>query len=339
MIHSNSNSHLSTTPFYVSLDKLDAVSSSPITPSNSILISYGVHAEELATFHAQHVHVNLQPLGDANSLECWRVQSPLKHAAWNGINYSHNDELLFANLRIPEADNRRINPSTLQAYRRMEVLRRQLGYPHLLRTWNYFADINAPSNESTRYQEFCQGRHRALQEDAEFIDHLPAATVIGTYTPGYVIYFLAARESGIPIANPRQLNPFEYPRQYGPNSPSFVRALVKHWPRRSDLYVSGTASIVGHESQHTGNRLKQLDETLRNLDTLIAQAARQESLAIRATAELTYLKIYLRDAADFDVVQQRLHERLGTQIPCLFLHGEICRDDLLVEIEGMYLDG
>jgi hypothetical protein len=68
---------------------------------------------------------------------------------------------------------------------------------------------------------------------------LPAATCIGRFdgVRRLQVYWLAAREAGLPLENPRQVSAFRYPRQYGPQSPSFSRALLPPllaWPHRFD---------------------------------------------------------------------------------------------------------
>ena len=142
---------------------------------------------------------------------------------------------------------------------------------------------------------FCAGRHQALvAELTEFETHLPAACAIGTDEPGLRLYALAGRTAGIQIENPRQTSAFHYPRQYGPRSPSFSRAVLKAWEERHHhLYISGTASIVGHASQHV-DLMAQLDETLFNLRALLAQANRLTPEPLRPAL----LKVYCRPNLD-----------------------------------------
>ena len=50
--------------------------------------------------------------------------------------------------------------------------------------------------------------------------------------------------TGTPVENPRQVSAYRYPREYGPQSPTFARALLPPSPR-VPLLLSGTASIDG----------------------------------------------------------------------------------------------
>ena len=149
------------------------------------------------------------------------------------------------------------------------------------------------------------------------------------------VYWLAAREPGLPLENPRQVSAYRYPREYGPQSPTFARALLPPSPR-VPLLLSGTASIVGHASQHADSLRAQLDETLTNLDSLLG-AARERAPTLSPHLDGTSrLKVYVRDAADADAVAAQLEARLGTRVPWLMLHADVCRRELLVEIEGMH---
>jgi len=128
---------------------------------------------------------------------------------------------------------------------------------------------------------------------------------------------------------------YRYPREYGPQSPSFARALLPPSPR-VPLLLSGTASIVGHASQHADSLRAQLDETLTNLDSLLGAArAHAPSLPPHLDAS-SRLKVYVSDVDDADAVAAQLEARLGTRVPWLMLHADVCRRELLVEIEGMH---
>src|SRR5690606_36947744 len=129
--------------------------------------------------------------------------------------------------------------------------------------------------------------------------------------------------------NPRQVSAWSYPRQYGPVAPTFARATRTP---ADQLLVSGTAAVVGHQSQHVGDTLAQLDETLRNLDSLLAAAG--PHIASRGI-HAALLKVYLREPTEAQAVERHLRQRLPDQVGLLILHGDICRRDLRIEIDGI----
>jgi chorismate lyase/3-hydroxybenzoate synthase len=140
------------------------------------------------------------------------------------------------------------------------------------------------------------------------------------------VYWLASRAPGKHIENPRQVSAYRYPRTHGPVSPSFARATLSV---DGTLLISGTASIVGHLSQHAGDPLAQLDEIVRNLATL---GATDDT----TRPEQCLFKIYVRDPAQIDALTQRMQTAFP-RCPMLILAADICRRELLLEIEVIKL--
>ena len=283
----------------------------------------------------RYLHVPLSPLREAAApYEVWRSAGPVATGREGAIRYSHDGALMFGVLEWEEPDGGILHASA-HAYAALVAFWRDSDYPHLLRIWNYFDAITLGEGDSERYRQFCVGRVRGLGD----VDTrtLPAATAIGSRDGRRVlqVYGLAAREPGLPLENPRQVSAYRYPREYGPQSPTFARALLPPSPR-VPLLLSGTASIVGHASQHADSLRAQLDETLTNLDSLLG-AARERAPTLSPHLDGTSrLKVYVRDATDADAVAAQLEARLGTRVPWLMLHADVCRRELLVEIEGMH---
>jgi chorismate lyase/3-hydroxybenzoate synthase len=86
--------------------------------------------------------------------------------------------------------------------------------------------------------------------------------------------------------------------------------------------------VVGHASAHRDDLKAQLDETLTNLDALLASADMSAGFDTHST-----LKAYVRHTADAPRVREFFRQRLPS-VPVLLLHGDICRSELLVEIDG-----
>lgn len=223
-------------------------------------------------------------------------------------------------------------------YRELIAAVRPGAHPYLIRIWNYLGAINEGAGDDERYRRFCVGRDKAV--DAMFRDPPPAATAIGTPdadAPLTVVALCSARP-GIALENPRQTPAWAYPREYGPVSPGFSRGAVLHDADGAVLLASGTASIVGHVSLHPGDVLGQLDETLRNLDVLLAEGRRRSGHAF-ALDGLQALRVYLREASALKDVQSRL-AAIGLPLDRIaFLQGDICRRELEIEIEGVFAPG
>jgi len=261
---------------------------------------------------------------------------PVVSGVCGPVSYSRNDQVLLGHLSLDERNFPGLEEATRHAYESILPFGLEMGFPHYLRIWNYIPDINGEENGVERYKRFCVGRHVALEKLAVPEHRLPAASGVGSPSDKMLIYFLAARDAGIQVENPRQVSAFHYPPQYGPRSPTFSRAMVKDWGAGKHLYISGTASIIGHESRHRDDLLPQLTESLRNMSTLVHSAKTEHGVAIHTLAELSQVKVYVRDQQDHAAVRSHIHEQLGKEVPVIYLGADLCRKNLLVEIEGLY---
>lgn len=262
-------------------------------------------------------------------VEHWISTKPVVRGEENALRYAENGDVVFGELHLPETELSDTEAATHRAYSRIESFLAARGYPQLLRCWNFLHDLHRGAGDAERYKQFVAGRYRAWSARDGFEQGLPAATVIGGAEPGLRIYFLAARTAGTPIENPRQTPAWRYPREYGPRSPSFARAMRKDWSGESHLYVSGTASVVGHETHHAADALEQLRETHRNIGALLAEADGGWMLRL--------LKLYVRRASDVAAARQLAFGLWGADTPLLWVPGDICRTDLLLEVEGVFV--
>ncbi|MDM0118835.1 chorismate transformation enzyme, FkbO/Hyg5 family [Variovorax arabinosiphilus] len=212
------------------------------------------------------------------------------------------------------------------------------GCPHLLRIWNYLPQINGDGGGLERYRQFNIGRQQAFLDAGQAaFDGAPAACALGIRQGSLCIRFLAGQIAPLPVENPRQVSAYRYPETYGPRSPTFSRAaLAELGGGDVALFISGTASIIGHETVHLGDVRAQTAETLRNLTAVIDTAnARTSARFALPTLEAV---VYVRHVADAPVVRQVLVDALGADAPtvrqAVYLEADICRQDLLVEIEA-----
>lgn len=284
----------------------------------------------------RRLRVPLAPMGDGQ-LEIWRGDAPVTHGrSAEGVAWSENGSLQFGAIVIAERDDLDVEAASAQAYALMNQFIATRDYPHVLRVWNYLDALTEGEGDEERYRRFCVGRVRGLQRVEE--GRLPAATCIGSFGgPRQVlVYWLAARDPGTAVENPRQVSAYRYPRQYGPQSPSFARAMLPPPGSQAPLLLSGTASIVGHATAHGDDVGAQLDEILVNLEALRGEAARHTpDMPADIGAAGTLLKVYVRDRDALPTVARALDARFGKRVPRLLLHAEVCRRELAVEIEGV----
>jgi chorismate lyase/3-hydroxybenzoate synthase len=245
-------------------------------------------------------------------------------------------DLLFGSITAHEESDAALDRTTEMAYRQLLRLLHESGFPHLWRIWNYFPRINEEEQGLERYRLFCMGRYQALAETLpRFPGSLPAGTAVGTKRGPLQIYFLAGAHAATHMGNPRQVNAYDYPKIYGPRSPSFARATLSRSESATHLFISGTASVVGHQSQHAGLIDMQALETMTNLRALIDRARGANGLLDRGMKIQSVFKVYVRHSHHLDTVRGILRAPFLLSGRLLYLQGDLCRKELLVEIEGL----
>ncbi|TKA89589.1 hypothetical protein FAZ79_05375 [Guyparkeria sp. SB14A] len=229
---------------------------------------------------------------------------------------------------------------TERAYRRLFDRLEESDTPHLWRVWQYLPAINADDPETgvERYRLFNQGRAAAFSATGRDVaDSAPAACALGCDEAGSGrLIFLAASIPATPIENPRQVSAYHYPPTYGAKSPIFARAALARGPVHDWLFISGTASITGHATRHVGDIHAQLDETLANLEAVrrVANAERPVGFPEFDFDANALIRVYLRHPDDLEPARERLETGLNGCSQIQFLRADICRADLLVEIEA-----
>lgn len=312
---------------------------SPLTPLRTTLgpAHEPLHTLACLAYSASNddnaLNIPLAAFGPAPECEVWQASPPLQSGSYRGINYSASNAVCFGSLHVTEHDQD-IAMAAERAYLNLHALGEYLGFPHMLRVWHYLHDLNEGEGDAERYKQFCLGRAKALEAAKISAEHLPAATLVSSLIPGVRMHFMLVEQPPLNLENPRQTSAYDYPREYGPRQPAFARASVMNWPNTpAQLFISGTASIVGHRSEHPGDLSAQLDESLRNVSTLLALKTVRERLGPLQLADLDFLKVYLRHAEHVDEARQHLRTQLGPNLPLIFLHAELCRSELLVEVE------
>lgn len=309
---------------------LDALLADP-----RLLAVFGFGEQAPSAHHdPRYLHVALPVAGDA-PFECWQVDHPVRCGRTGGIAWSEDGQLQFGALEVPDAGAGDVEAAAAQAYARLQDWLATSDYPHPLRLWNYFDAITAGEGDDERYRRFCVGRAQGIGR-ALAPAELPAATAIGHPEPTgrLQLYWLAAKAPGTPLENPRQVQAWRYPRQYGPQAPGFARALLPA-TEAMPLLVSGTAAVVGHASLHGDSLEAQFGEVLANLVSLVDAARLLRPDLPTGPGTGTRLKVYVRDREALPAVEALLQQRLPG-VPRLLLHGHVCRRELAVEIDGVH---
>lgn len=304
------------------------------------IISYGDASNNIVE---PFIAVNTSELLTGESIyEVWHHNLPLLNGQYLNIRYKYSENLLFGCITMAESmAELTVSATPLQtitetAYKEIFAIQDKLGYNTLLRVWNYFPKINKESYGMERYRQFNIGRQDAfLAYGRAIAGNVPAASVLGTNSDDLNIAFLATRDVMIGIENPRQVSSYFYPSQYGPRTPAFSRATLINVNDNSTLFISGTASIIGHHSVHHGDVALQTKECMNNISAVVAAAKlRVPSIFNIELFNLAY-KVYIRYPIDLLLVRNVLDNYLGQPLQAIYLQADICRTDLLVEIEAI----
>jgi len=223
------------------------------------------------------------------------------------------------------------------AFTKMEAILSAEGltFGHVARQWNYLTEMLEVRGDCQVYQAFNDVRTLAYGT-SEFPNGYPAATGIGQKTGGIVLEFIALKapeEVRVEArSNPSQIDAHRYSEGVligepiedidGKSSPKFERAKVVARDAEEVVFVSGTASIIGEESIAIGDVRAQTLTTLENIGSLIDGG------------KPTYLRAYVKNAEDISVVRD-VCKGVYDGVPALFVQADVCRKELLVEIEGV----
>lgn len=239
-----------------------------------------------------------------------------------------------------------------EAYRLLGSQVAASGHPYAVRWWNFVPGILEPLGAlEHRYMVFNAGRFQALAAAGlaeagaggpKDWGRLATASGVGHAGGDFVLHCLSARSPGRQIENPRQIPAWRYSLRYGPKPPCFARATrITRGGRGAWLLVGGTASVRGEDSFHQDDLRGQLEETLRNLAALVAAAEGGEPARENAEEQSALLgryrelRIYHPRREHGERLEQELRRRLGPGVRLEMVEADLCRPELLVEIEGL----
>ena len=204
----------------------------------------------------------------------------------------------------------------------------------LLRAWNFIPGINDPAGDRDgracdRYMRFNAGRYRGFRERYDASLDYPVASGVGHLGDDLVVHLLHGPLDRRLIDNARQVKPHAYSDRFGDPPPVFARAACVDDVDGQWLLVSGTASVVGEDSMHSGAFEEQLSETLRNLESVV-----RAGWSDATPADLDDWLVYLPDAGFSTEVRNAVADRWSHRSPSIvFREQALCRSELLVEIE------
>jgi chorismate lyase/3-hydroxybenzoate synthase len=243
---------------------------------------------------------------------------------------------------VPDLTAAHFEQQTFAAYVSIAEQLAASAHRHPVRFWNHVPFITDPADAGRdNYMVFNAGRFRAFSDwyggPARFERDVATASATGHWGRDLVVHCLATDAAGIAVNNPRQVAPYHYSQRFGPLPPCFARATRL---MNSDLLlVGGTASVRGEDSVHIDDLASQCRETYVNLAALGCAAVGKKltpSVKLpRLLSTFRDLRVYHPDRAQAREIEQSVRQNFPNLRRLEMLHADLCRAELLVEIEGI----
>lgn len=225
------------------------------------------------------------------------------------------------------------------------ILEREgLSVSDISRQWNYIEQITGMRGERQNYQEFNDARTE-FYASGDWGEGYPAATGIGTSFGGVMVEIDAAHLIGgraVSLDNSLQVAAHEYSRNVLVGSkilstPKFERAkAIDYGNGNVKVYISGTAAIRGEQSLSGVGIVEQTVATLENIEWLCSvDNLRHYGIECSGGVSYKVFRVYLKFRSDYLVAREIIEKRYGVGLPVAYLLTDVCREELLVEVEGM----
>lgn len=290
-----------------------------------------------------------QPIGSAICLEAWHLpyhpDQQIVYELMDGgqmIYISGQSRLLIVNAYQLSGQ---VAQDAAQCFVNIEDAIKRKGFKldQLFRQWNYIGQILKVKEGKQNYQLFNEARANYFTSSS-FAQGYPAATGIGMDVPGVLVeacFLISENLKPVVVSNPLQLAAHSYSDKVLvstlplKSTPKFERAkaLVNH--RSSTVFISGTAAILGEDSSASVEPEKQTSQTLHIIQQLASRENLFKHTRVDQVIQSHYknVRVYLKNGYISDQIKQQVSQFFQNEHP-LFLSADICRDNLLVEIEA-----
>ena len=199
------------------------------------------------------------------------------------------------------------------------------------RQWNYIPDIVEYDESSQNYQQFNDARSEFYAK-ATWKNGYPSATGIGVRNRDLLISLMAVKGDYkvSVLSNKEQVDAHIYSETVLENNeigggikkstPKFERGKVIN----GMIDISGTASITGEKTMFIGDVCRQTERTLHNIKLLLKQAGKNKGKQS--------MRVYVKRSDYFEDIK-KVCDREYPEAQKNYVQADVCRDDLLVEIE------
>lgn len=216
----------------------------------------------------------------------------------------------------------------------------------IVRQWNYIGQITHFDAGNQHYQVFNNARTAYYLQD-DFAHGYPAATGISLPDDCLIISLIALQKTSgssvIPVDNHWQIPAYSYSGAvlvdgkslHFKTTPKFERAKLLLIDGTADCFVSGTAAIRNEHSLCIADVVPQTRQTIENINFLISgENLRLNNCTNAVDLHLNSIRVYIKNPEDYPAVKSEV-ETAWPGLNAIYLLADICRPELLVEIEGV----
>ena len=263
-----------------------------------------------------------------------------------GIIENDNEKMLFVE-GIPASDfSAKVSSQSEEVFEKLDAILSTYDFEvsDIVRQWNYIGNIVSHKDGKQNYQEFNDARSRYYAK-SEWHNGYPAATGIGS-TDGIIVGGIAFKKSNgtgvYPIDNPLQVAAHIYSKSVLidndanaiKSTPKFERAKLIETEGGAYCFVSGTAAIRGEESVDPSSARLQTIKTIENIEYLVSKENLVRFGCKPHELKYAFLHIFIKHAEDYEAIRAVVEEAYP-QVPAIYSVADVCRSELLVEIEGI----
>lgn len=272
-----------------------------------------------------------------------------KNGVCYGVIANDNESMLFIE-GIPASDfSDSVRTQSEEVFSRLnEILStHNFEVDDIVRQWNYIGSIVALREGKQNYQEFNDAR-TCFYAKGSWSNGYPAATGIGAAGDCIIVGGIAFKKrdteaKGIyPIDNPLQIAAHIYSKRVlidddknaMKSTPKFERAKLIETARGACCFVSGTAAIRGEESVDPSSAKLQTIKTIENIQHLVSKENLTRFGCKPYDLKYATLQVFIKNEEDYDEVYSVVEEAYPNT-PIIYSLADVCRSELLVEIEGI----
>lgn len=291
-------------------------------------------------------------------VEVWEINSKKtivkSNESINDVHYLHIIDKQYEMIcieGIPSSNySLPLQQQSIEVFNKIQLIlnKHEFNINDIIRQWNYIGNITGHDKQDEQIYQIYNNSRAEFYKEVQWPNGYPAATGIGTNYNGIIVSCIAFKSNSLDkkiiysLDNPLQIAAHIYSKKVLLGStpdtiketPKFERAKLIDIADNIFCFISGTAAIRGEYSVHLQSPQMQTELALENIEYLISNKNLQNNLCPEYSLKICNLRVYIKNRDHYQIVRSTIEKRMP-KIPVIYLFTDICRSELLVEIEGI----